>query len=168
MIVYVSDICDCDFDSTYVSDNTWDCDTHAGTLIVSANLSLPFNHQRSQLVVYLENWVKTEPRFTKTLDRGARATVRVVNLETTHPPYFPTSEGSGGDDGKEGGEVKPEEETPKVVNEQERDSDGGEGGSGSGANGNVLGSSLPVAMDIGTLFLSCVTGLAIRLLMNYS
>ena len=163
MIVYVAGVCECDFDSTYLSSFTSNCDPHAGTLLVSTNLSLPFNHQRSQLVGYLENWIKTEPQFTKTLGRGARATVNIVNLETSISTYLPTPEGSGGDEeDKSRGE-----ETPSVVGEQEREDR--EEGSGSGSSGDILGdSTLPVATDIGTLLLSCVTGLAVCLLMNYS
>ena len=94
-----------------------------------------------------------------------------MDLETTASTYFPTlNEEGSGDDGKDGGDGKPrEEETPShVVNEQERDQDGGQGGSGSGSIVDLLGSSRSVAMDIGALFLSCVLGLLIQMLMNNS
>ena len=166
MIVYIAGVCGCGFDNDYISPFRTDCDPHAGTLLVSTNVSLPFNHQKSQVVAYLENWIRTEPSFTKTLNKGGRATVSVVDLEThslSSPPLpDDDDDGSGDDETPTSGT-----ETPSTGTEDNGNTEStpGEEGSGSGDD-NVLDSSSrhsTAALEIGTVLTSCVTALVFSL-----
>ena len=160
MLIYVGDACECGFNDDYLTPFQFSCDTHAGTLLVSTSMSLPFNHQRHQLVNYLENWLKTEPTFTKTLINGGRTTVSVVDLETTltaySPPPLPL--GSGDTDDEDGSR-----ETPHVVGDEERGGRVEEGSGGSGSNGDIVGSSLTVTVDFGAILIACAAPMLVSM-----
>lgn len=149
MIVYVASICECVFGSGYLSPFQSKCDIDTGMLLVSTNISLPYNHQHSQLVTYLENWIKTEPIFKKTLHNAGTATVRVVMLEKTHSTY---TDGSGEKD-----EELSKMDTPDVTDDEQDENIEAESGSGSGLEDiDVEGSSMSITTDIGALLLTCV------------
>lgn len=166
MILYVAGVCDCGFDNDYISPFTTGCDAHAGTLIVSTNISLPFNHQRSQVITYLENWIKTEPSFIKNLN-GRRAIVSVVDLETTHSPYPPTVIGSGDDDD----ETPTNDTTDPPTSDPTDDTTDVIDGSGSHSSGDdVLGSSSrSISIDICNILVTCLATLVFSThLMTYN
>lgn len=151
MIIYVDSVCDCGFDTNYLTPLKIACNARIGTLIVSTNLTLPFDHRRGQLINYLENWLKTEPNFTKTIG-GGRTIVSVVDFETEYTVYpSPPPPMESGD----GTDTEPTDGRTSEIVDGLTKPDDNDSESGSGSSGDNFQSSSPiVAMDIGTIVLT--------------
>lgn len=164
MLVYVAAACECPFSRAYITPFESKCDSFSGSLLVSTNITLPYNQPHDQFVNHLKNWVMTEPSFVKVLEVGS-TTVNVVKIEFMHI----SSPGSG----------DPPTETPpsEPTSDPDREDTDGEGGSASGdLGGNVGGdvdddfesSSVTISTDIYQLLLACIVVLGSLHLVNNS
>ena len=163
IIIFVSEVCECVFNSRHLTTAQSKCDRNADTLLVGTNISLPYTLQRLDLVMHLQRWLQTSPSFKQTLSNGERVSVEVVHLETVYSPD-PTSLGSGEGDVTEDPDVTQTEDMSDEVDSGETDSSG----SGSKPEDPFESSSVCVTMEIGALLLACITALVLSQLMNYS
>ena len=89
MIVYVDEVCKCGFNVRSLSPVQAKC--HNDTLLVSTDMTLPDNQQYSKFITYLENWLETDPHFTR---NNGGITVYVNDLDAAPLAHSATS-GSG-------------------------------------------------------------------------
>lgn len=160
MLVYVAAACECPFSRVYITAFESKCDSFSGSLLVSTNITLPYNQPHDQFVSYLKNWVVTEPSFRKVLEDVGTITVNVVNIEFTHI----SSPGSGD---------APSETTPSGPTDPDKGDTDGESGSASGELGgddddDFESSSVTISTDIYQLLLACIAVLGLLHLVNNS
>ena len=90
MMEYVRKKCQCVYNKDYITPVQSMCDDN--TILVSTNMTVPFDQESSQLISYLTNWITSEPYFKPSLSNIGTTTVYVVDFQSSYFVYSPSAE----------------------------------------------------------------------------
>ena len=82
MIKHVVKECHCAYNRRYITEVQSMCDENR--ILVSTNMTIPFDQEHSELITYLTRWINSKPSFKPILSNVGITTVNVTNFETSN------------------------------------------------------------------------------------
>ena len=82
MIKHVVKECHCAYNRRYITEVQSMCDENL--ILVSTNMTVPFDQERSELITYLTRWIDSKPSFKPILSNVGVTTVHVSDFKTSN------------------------------------------------------------------------------------